>query len=248
MLSYPFHDPVLTDRGFLNAPKKMLISFVLAGLMSGAFIFAFSMVGLYARTNGLEGEPFVAVPQAFGLVMLLVFNGIMLLSGGSTLDSTFTSTAKLAARDWAGDKEEPDRNTLKAGRITVIIIAIAGNLPLLSLYLGPQVGPAIIAATTISGTMVMGLAPIFLLAWVKRAGALSFHLALWPGVAIGVIRATETFAQVSIFPQTLALGSGTYAIDLGVNIYGVILCTTGFLAGAVLARSERPPAAEPSAA
>ena len=63
----------------------------------------------------------------------------------------------------------------------MIAIAVFGNLPLLSIYLGDQVGPAIILATTISGTMVMGLAPIFLLSFVRSAGRLSFHFAFWTG-------------------------------------------------------------------
>ena len=45
LLSYPFHDPVLTDRGFLSAPRRMLISFVIAGFLSGAFIFCSASSG-----------------------------------------------------------------------------------------------------------------------------------------------------------------------------------------------------------
>ena len=58
----------------------------------------FSSVGLYARAFGLSGTASVAVPASFGLPLLLVFNAIMLTSAGSTLDSTFASTAKLTAR------------------------------------------------------------------------------------------------------------------------------------------------------
>jgi len=235
ILSYPFHDPVLTDRGFLNPPRDMLKSFLIAAVMSGGFIFLFSTIGLYGRTFGLAPNPSVSVPASFGLVMLLVFNGIMLLSGGSTIDSAFTSVAKLAARDWRNDWDEPVRAHLTTGRIAVLAVAVLGNLPLLTIYLGDKVGPAVIAATTISGTMVMGLAPIFLLSWLRPAGALSFHLAYWPGVAIGVLRAIETFTHASIFPGALALGSGKFALDLGLNVWGLVLCTAGYLVGALLA-------------
>ena len=34
--------------------------------------------------------------------------------------------------------------------------------------------------------MVMGLAPIYLLAFLLGAGSLSFHLAFWPGILFGV--------------------------------------------------------------
>ncbi len=237
--SYPFHDPVLTDRGFLSPPPQMLKSFLIAAVLSGGFIFLFSIIGLYGRAFGLPAPSSIGVPAAFGLLMLMVFNGIMLLSGGSTIDSTFTSVAKLAARDWRNDYGEPVGRHLSTGRIAVLVVAIVGNLPLLTLYLGDKAGPAVIAATTISGTMVMGLAPIFLLAWLRPAGALSFHLAFWPGLIIGVLRTIETFAKVQIFPSELALGAGHYAPDLGVNVYGVLICTSGYLLGAALSSRRR---------
>jgi Na+/proline symporter len=237
-LSYPFHDPVLTDRGFLNSPRHILKSFCLAAQLSGAAIFSFSLIGSYPRAFGLSAPPFISVPASFGLVMMLVFNGIMLLSGGSTIDSTFTSMSKLVARDWRSDWGEPSGRHLTAGRVAIVVVAIIGNLPLLTIYLGDRVGPAIIAATTISGTMVMGLAPIFLLSWVRVAGPMSFHLAYWPGVAIGIVRAVETFAHVTIFPQSVAIGSGKFSVDLGLNVWGLAICTMGYLAGAALARGR----------
>jgi solute:Na+ symporter, SSS family len=234
IFSYPFHDPVLTDRGFLNPPRDMLKSFLIAAALSGGFILLFGIVGLYGKAFGLAANPSVSVPAAFGLLMMLVFNGIMLLSGGSTIDSTFTSTAKLAARDWRNDWSEASSSHLTAGRIAVLVVAVLGNLPLLTIYLGDKVGPAVIAATTISGTMVMGLAPIFLLSWLRPAGVLSFHLAYWPGVAIGVARAIET-SHVDILPKALSLGSGKFALDLGVNVWGLVICSVGYLLGALLA-------------
>ena len=236
MLSYPFHDPVLTDRAFITRPRVMVKAFLLAGLISGAFILLFSSVGLYAAARGLDGPAYVSVPALFGLPMLLVFNAIMLTSAGSTLDSTFVSTAKLAARDWHARNETPDPKQVRVGRYAMVIVALLGNLPLLSIYLPEQIGPAVIAATTISGTMVMGLAPIFLLPLlVRRAGALSFHLAFWPGLVLGLLRVIESGSTLTVFPEALSLGRGKYAVDLGINVYGLLLCTTGYLAGAMLA-------------
>lgn len=234
ILSYPFHDPVLTDRGFLNRPDQMLKSFLIAAVLAGGFIFLFGFIGLYGRAFGIAGDPSIAVPASFGLLMMMVFNGIMLLSGGSTIDSTFTSVAKFAARDWPDARGDISPRHLSAGRIAIVAVAIIGNLPLLSIYLGDRIGPAIIAATTISGTMVMGLAPIFLLAWIGSAGRASFHLAFWPGLVLGVLRAVETFLHVELLPKALALGTGKFAIDLGVNVWGLIICTLGFTLGAVL--------------
>lgn len=145
------------------------------------------------------------------------------------------------ARDWRNDAREASHHELRIGRASVVAIAILGNLPLLSIYLGDRVGPALIAATTISGTMVMGLAPIFLLSWLRPAGPLSFHLAFWPGLVLGILHSIETFGKIQIFPKQLALGSGKYAIDLGINAYGALLRTTGFLLGATIAIRQRPP-------
>lgn len=234
IFSYPFHDPVLTDRGFLNRPAQALRSFLLAAVLSGGFIFLFSSIGLYGLAFGLGKPASVTVPGAFGLAMLMVFNAIMLMTGGSTIDSTLTSIAKLAGRDWQHDPSDAAPRNVTTGRVAMIAVAVVGNLPLLTIYLGDKIGPAIIAATTISGTMVMGLAPIFLLSWLRSAGAVSFHLAFWPGVAIGVVRAVETFGQLHVLPDLLKLGSGPFALDLGVNVWGLGVCTGGFVVGALL--------------
>jgi SSS family solute:Na+ symporter len=249
VLSYPFHDPVLTDRGFLTRPATMVKGFLLAGLISGGFILLFSSVGIYARAFGLEGAPAVSVPASLGLPMLLIFNAIMLTSAGSTLDSTFASTAKLAAVDWPDRRAEPEARDRRAGRIAMVAVAVLGNAPLFAIYLGDGVGPAVIAATTISGTMVMGLAPIFLLGWVPGAGPASFHLAFWPGLVFGVVKTVEAATATAIFPAWINIGGGKYADDLGINVWGLLFCTVGYLIGALVfgRRVSDKRAAEPSA-
>ena len=240
VLSYPFHDPVLTDRAFLTRPKVMIKGFVLAGLLAGGFIALFSTVGLYGRAIGLTGAMTVGVPASLGLPMLLIFNAIMLTSAGSTLDSTFSSAAKLAGRDWPGRAGAATDAERRYGRWVMVAIAVVGNIPLLSITMGDAVGPAIIAATTISGTMVMGLAPIFLLAFIPHAGRMSFHLAFWPGLVLGVLVTLEAALGTAIFPAWIDIGSGKYADDLGVNVWGLMICTAGYLAGAGIGyRRER---------
>ncbi|MGA1602084.1 MAG: Na+/proline symporter [Prochlorothrix sp.] len=245
IFSYPFHDPVLTDRGFITSPKVMVKGFIWAGVISGGFIFLFSAVGLYSRAYGLEGSPSLAVPQLFGLPMLLIFNVIMLTSAGSTLDSTFSSVAKWAGRDWFNYRGQPTESQARWGRWAMVAIAILGNIPLLSIYMGDQVGPAVIRATTISGTMVMGLAPIFLLAFWIPGGTLSFHLAFWPGFLCGVLRVIEGATGTAIFPDWMALGGGKYALDLGVNLYGLLLCCGGYGLGSIVAPYRSQPASDP---
>ena len=239
VFSYPFHDPVLTDRGFLNRPSQALRAFLLAGMLSGSFIFLFSLIGLYGRAFGLGDNPSVSVPASFGVPMLMLFNAIMLVSGGSTIDSAFTSAAKLAGRDWRHEPAMASGRNLRIGRVAIVVVAVVGNLPLLTIYMGDRIGPAIIAATTLSGTMVMGLAPIFLLCWLRQAGALSFHLAFWPGIVVGLIRGVEVFGKLRILPPAMELGSGAFAADLGVNVWGLLLSAAGFLLGTVLVPARR---------
>lgn len=52
--SYPFHDPVLTDRGFISNPKITRKSFIWASILGAICIIFFSFIGIYAQTQGLE--------------------------------------------------------------------------------------------------------------------------------------------------------------------------------------------------
>ena len=111
---------------------------------------------------------------------------------------------------------KPGPRAMVVGMWTMIVFALLGNIPMIA-------GTDILKATTISGTMVMGLAPIFLLAPLVRHSPWSFHLAFWPGIVLGVLLAT------GMIPPSWAIGDGKYALLLGVNFYGLGLCITGFL-------------------
>ncbi len=52
MFSYPFHDPVLTDRGFITEPKKMLKAFVVSGLLGGRSFFCSDSSGCTPVRSG----------------------------------------------------------------------------------------------------------------------------------------------------------------------------------------------------
>ncbi len=231
IFSYGFHDPVLTDRAFITNPRTMVKAFVIAGLVGGLVIVLFGLTGFYARTIGFSGGNIMgSIGASVSLPLLIVFNVMMLTSAGSTLDSTFASTAKLTARDWSRKTGEPDARQILFGRWAIAAVAVIGTLPLLTFYIGDErIGPAVIKATTISGTMIMGLAPVFLLAFIKRAGAASFHLSFWTGLALGVLLA----AAPGIFPHWMPLGEGKYALSLGVNVFGLAACTFLYVAAAM---------------
>jgi Na+/proline symporter len=219
VLSYPFHDPVLTDRGFITREKTMLRAMITAGVLGFICIFAFSLVGVHAKLEGLPAGDNMpgAVALAFGTIPYLLMTVVMIMAAGSTLDSTFASVAKSIGQEvpmLAGRKPGP--RAIVVGMWTMIVFALLGNIPMIA-------GTDILKATTISGTMVMGLAPIFLLAPLVKHSPWSFHLAFWPGVLLGVMLAT------GMIPPSWAIGDGKYALLLGVNFYGLGLCVAGFL-------------------
>jgi hypothetical protein len=114
---------------------------------------------------------------------------------------------------------------VRVGSLAMIVIAMVGNVPLFF-------GTDILAATTVSGTMVMGLAPVFLLQRFVARSPWSFHLAFWPGMVLGLLYAAGAI------PASWAIGSGKYGLLLGTNVYGLALCTCGFVAPLLVKRGR----------
>lgn len=208
-LSYPFHDPVLTDRAFLSSPKVTRKSFLWASFLGAICIILFSIVGVYAKVNGMQGDAAFEVGKAFGVIILLVINFIMITSAASTLDSTFSSFSKLAAIDLKLGK------TVKFGRISMIIIAILGTIPV---FLNAE----ILSATTISGTMVIGLTPVFVF-WNMKVPKISFYLSVLCGLFFGML------LLFKIFPSELIFTEGKYADLLWINFWGILCCIIVFM-------------------
>jgi Na+/proline symporter len=202
--SYPFHDPVLTDRGFISSPKVTRRSFLWASVLGAICIVLFSLIGVYAQTKGMSGQAAVEVGKAFGVVILLVINFIMITSAASTLDSTFSSFSKLLAIDLNLG------SSISFGRITMVIVAVLGTIPV---FLNAE----ILSATTISGTMVIGLTPIFIF-WQVKVPKISFYLSVFCGLIFGF------FLIFDIFPETLIFTKGKHASLLWVNVWGISSC------------------------
>ncbi len=208
--SYPFHDPVLTDRGFLSSPKVTLRSFLVSSVIGGVCILLFSIVGIYAQKHGMQGQAAVEVGKAFGVVILLAINFIMITSAASTLDSTFSSFSKLMAVDLKFGR------SLTSGRLAMIVIAVLGTIPVF-------MNAEILSATTISGTMVIGLTPVFMF-WKLKVPKLSFFLSVSCGLVFGFL------LLFHLFPKSLVLSTGPYADLLWINVWGILCCIILFLA------------------
>ncbi|MDP5076604.1 MAG: sodium:solute symporter [Nonlabens sp.] len=207
--SYPFHDPVLTDRGFITSPKVMRKSFLWAAVLGGLCIVLFSIVGVYAQQAGLQGQAAVEVAKKLGVVLLLVINFIMITSAASTLDSTFSSFSKMLTIDLKLG------STVAFGRVMMVIVAVLGTIPV---FLNAE----ILSATTISGTMVIGLTPVFVL-WHLKAPRVSYYLSVICGLIFGLLLVFEWF------PANLIFTTGKYASLLWINVFGILCSFTVFL-------------------
>lgn len=221
IFSYPFHDSVMTDRGFISSPKTTLISYLGAAGIGFLCIVAFSFVGIYAQFEGMEGQAAVEVSKTLGVVGMLAMNFIMVTSAASTLDSAFSSFSKLGTIDLPRKKLP----TVTTGRILMVIIAIAGTVPIFF-------NPEILSATTVSGTMVMGLAPVFLL-WRTNAGPVSFHLAVGAGMVIGIGLAAGWI------PEEWVWFEGKYGDLLSANLWGSLVCFALFLIPLAIRNGKR---------
>ena len=200
--SYPFHDPVLTDRGFISSPKITIKSFLLASVFGALCIILFSIIGVYAKVQGIQGDAAFEVGKAFGVITLLVINFIMMTSAASTIDSTFSSFSKLVSIDLKLG------NSVTFGRISMVLIALLGTIPV---FLNAE----ILSATTISGTMVIGLTPVFLF-WNWKVPKISFYLSVLCGLIFG-------FSLVfNYFPKELIFTNGKFADLLWVNVWGIL--------------------------
>ncbi len=220
VFSYPFHDPVLTDRGFISDEKVMLKACCWSGALGFLSILAFSFIGVQARLDGLapSGNVPAVVAQSLGFAASFAMLAVMATSAASTMDSTFASLSKFIGKELpllSGRKEM--KRPILMGALAMIVLAIIGNIPMV-------MGTDILKATTVSGTMVIGLAPVFLLSpLVRHSSPWSFHLSFWCGIHCGFGYA------FGWFPQSWGIGDGKQALLLGVNFYGLLLCTAGFL-------------------
>lgn len=222
VFSYPFHDSVMTDRGFISNPKTTLRSFLLAAVIGVICLALFSFVGIFARFQGFEnGDAAVQVGQLLGVATMLMMNFIMITSAASTLDSAFSSFSKLVVLD-LGNKHKA---TVQKGRLAMVALVVVGTLPVFA-------GPEILSATTVSGTMVMGLAPVFLL-WRMDAPPVSFHLSVGAGIVVGVSLA------LGWLPESMILFEGKYGDLLSANLWGSAACFLLFLIPIILKNAKR---------
>ncbi len=150
VLSYPMHDPVMMDRGFLADRKTTFRSFLHAGWLSVLCILAFGLLGVFAGLHKSDGEAMIdALSRLLGDQTMMLFSLALIVSAISTLDSTLSSAAKLAVCDMRIAEER-----LRNGRIAMAVFMLGG---LGFLFLGSK---DLFGAVAVSGTASMYLTPV----------------------------------------------------------------------------------------
>ena len=159
VFSYPAHDPVMMDRGFIADARTTRLSFLHAFWISTLCILAFGLFGIQASLVGAayEGELLGTWAAMFpGWVWALLMISL-LVSALSTLDSALASAARL----WVEELRLAPP-TLAGGRLAMAGFAILGTA--LTLW-GNQ---TLFDAVAVSGTASLFLAPVLLFGLLGR--------------------------------------------------------------------------------
>ena len=151
VFSYPAHDPVMMDRGFIADPDTTRRSFLHAFWLSTLCIIAFGFFGIQASLVGAQYEgqligTWAGMFPPWVFVLLMVS---LVVSALSTLDSALSSAARLVVEEL---RLAP--RSLSGGRcVMVVFMAVGAALTLWG-------NKTLFDAVAVSGTASMFLAPV----------------------------------------------------------------------------------------
>ena len=156
VLSYPAHDPVMMDRGFIADRKTTRRSFWHAFWISAACIFGFGMFGIQAGIIGAQydNQLLGTWQLMFGPSVYFLIVASLLVSALSTLDSALASSSRLAIEEL-----KCATRSITNGRIVMIVFMCCGVL------LTFWDNKTLFDAVAVSGTASMFLAPVFIYAF-----------------------------------------------------------------------------------
>ena len=165
VFSYPAHDPVMMDRGFLADPRTTRLSFLHAFWISTLCILAFGFFGIQAGLSGAAYEleligtwAVMFPPWVFALMLVS-----LLVSALSTLDSALASSARLGVVEMG-----LARRSLVGGRMVMCAFMVLG----VALILWGNA--TLFDAVAVSGTASMFLTPILVVGLVWRRAVASW--------------------------------------------------------------------------
>ncbi|GGB51698.1 sodium:solute symporter [Oceanisphaera marina] len=152
VLSYPLHDPVMMDRGFIADRDTTKRSFLHAFWLSALLILAFGLLGVFAGLQGGEDKDvLITLQRLLGTPAMLLLGLALVISAASTLDSTLSSASKLLVVDMGLGR--PSAGT---GRLAMALFALGG---LVLVFMGSK---DLFDAVAISGTASLALTPVIL--------------------------------------------------------------------------------------
>ncbi len=190
--SYPMHDPVMMDRGFLADRETTRKSFQHAAWISIICIVAFGCLGVLAGAHAVNGATMnETLMQLLGTAPMMLFNAALVISAMSTLDSTLSSSAKLMAVDMGVMKM-----SLRNGRAVMAVFMLIG---LMLVFWGNK---DLFSAVAVSGTASLYLAPvIFFSLWGKRSDIPVWSYLL--SFALAIVAAVLYFTESSGYSHLL---------------------------------------------
>jgi hypothetical protein len=192
------------------------------------------LLGVWAGLQKLPGEDFVvSFARLVGDWPMLLFNVALVVSCMSTLDSTFSSAAKLSVIDMRAGQP-----TIANGRIAMVLFLLGG---VAMVFLGSK---DLFAAVAVSGTASMFLAPVvFFSLWGGHE-----NIPVWSyltGFLAAMMAAALYFTESSgytnlIAPLTgyshkysilLILSAACLAVGCGAFVLGILTrCSRGSIA------------------
>lgn len=220
VFSYPAHDPVMMDRGFVADEKTTRAAFIHAFWLSSLCIIAFGFFGIQAAIIGAsyEGQLLGTWSTMFPTWVFILLMVSLLVSALSTLDSALSSAARLVVEElgWAP-------RTLVGGRVVMVVFMVLGGA--LTLW-----GNAtLFDAVAVSGTASMFLTPVMVAVFIgdRRVarwaylvafgaaivGAFAYFARSWPSVA-AVLPEAHKYEQLLVI-CVLVLLAGFGAVWAG---------------------------------
>ncbi len=220
VFSYPIHDPVMMDRGFIADPSTTRKSFLHAFWISALCIFAFGLFGVQAHLAGAEydnnllGTWAQILPTPIFALLLMS----LLVSALSTLDSALASASRLMVEELSLLPR-----SLLGGRIAMLGFALLG----MALTLWGN--SALFDAVAVSGTASMFLTPVLVIGlFANRALPVWSYLVAFAAAVLGAI---AYFARASgMFAALLPEGhkyEQLLVICCAVLIIGFVACLIG---------------------
>ena len=220
--SYPLHDPVMMDRGFIADRQTTRLSFIHAGWISTLCILSFSLLGVYAGLNANDSEVMMTtLGRLMGEPVMTLISLAFIISAVSTLDSTLSSAAKLTIVDM-----KVGQLSVANGRIAMALFMLGG---LAFLFGGSK---DLYSAVAVSGTASMFLVPvIFFSIWAGlEVPRWSYFASFATALAGAVLYYIEAGGAYSLMEPMFGISvkyNKLLAISLTVMILGISYFAVG---------------------